>query len=611
MHIPGVANLEADFLSRTFSPKPPVKPRQLERVSLTPVTIGEGFWKVKRLTQPARKNHAAGAGGRTYRRFPLGQGCPLSLPQMGRFKRSLQGGGPYVRPTLPPPKRAGVLHEGFAIAPASQHALGESPVPAPALSEPGRAGEPRGYGRGSAAIALAAVGDPTACVARIWDDASASSSRGPFQSRKQLWESLARKAGAQDPFCLTPNIIFTVMGALKTAGYRSAEQYLDVAKAIHVSLGHGWTEQLAQARRLAIRSARRGLGHPKQAGGLPLASLGNWANQQEPLAAEGPTWPARATLLASWWLLREIEASRARKSHICQDVAELRITWRLPSSKTDQAALGAYRSHRCSCEFAPSSICPYHLMAAQLESLPPGDGPLFLTQDGGVPSKQGWADTFQALAARLGLATHHPNGARAYTGHSARVTGARHLASTQVELWRVQLFGRWGSEVFVHYIQEAPLAQLDSLALEASAKMSIQEAKLQLQDLLRRSSEMLNHPISSSPSDMLEDCEAGMDPASPQMQVTEELVLNLNAGGKLHRPLISNIEDHPRVWRTKCGWRFGNTHTDYEWIKSEEDIPAQARKCSKCFPSLKRTTSSSSSSSSSSSTSADPAGGKN
>ena len=101
---------------------------------------------------------------------------------MGRFKRSLQGGGPYVRPTLPPPKRAGVLHEGFAIAPASQHALGESPVPALALSEPGRAGEPRGYGRGSAAMALAAVGDPTACVARIWDDASASSSRGGARS---------------------------------------------------------------------------------------------------------------------------------------------------------------------------------------------------------------------------------------------------------------------------------------------------------------------------------------------------------------------------------------------------------------------------------------------
>ena len=165
VHIPGVTNLEADFLSRTISPKPPVKPRQLERVSLTPVTIGEGFWKVKRLTQPARKNHAAGAIRSWWENVPAVppwvRVCPLSRPQMGRFKRSLQGGAVCPAHSSPPPKRAGVLHEGFAIAPASQHAVGESPVPAPAFSEPGRAGEPRGYGRGSAAAALAAVGDPT------------------------------------------------------------------------------------------------------------------------------------------------------------------------------------------------------------------------------------------------------------------------------------------------------------------------------------------------------------------------------------------------------------------------------------------------------------------
>ena len=54
VHIPGVTNLEADFLSRLFSPKPPIKPRQLERVSLTPVVIDDGFWKVKRLTPHGR-----------------------------------------------------------------------------------------------------------------------------------------------------------------------------------------------------------------------------------------------------------------------------------------------------------------------------------------------------------------------------------------------------------------------------------------------------------------------------------------------------------------------------------------------------------------------------
>ena len=48
-HIPGVTNIEADYLSRVHSPKPPVKPEQLETIALTPVHIGEGFWKVGRL----------------------------------------------------------------------------------------------------------------------------------------------------------------------------------------------------------------------------------------------------------------------------------------------------------------------------------------------------------------------------------------------------------------------------------------------------------------------------------------------------------------------------------------------------------------------------------
>jgi len=79
--------------------------------------------------------------------------------------------------------------------------------------------------------------------------------------------------------------------------------------------------------------------------------------------------------------------------------------------------------------------------------------PIFPTGGGEPATKIGWADTFQAIAAVLGIPLHHPNGARIFTGHSARVTGARHLASTNVELWRIQLFGRWGSSVFLHYIR--------------------------------------------------------------------------------------------------------------------------------------------------------------
>ena len=123
------------------------------------------------------------------------------------------------------------------------------------------------------------------------------------------------------------------MGAFKAANYRSAEQYLEVAKAIHIARGGEWTAQLAQARRLAIRSCKRHLGSPKQAGGLVLLELGKLVHLAEPLAEEGPTW----TLLISWWLLREIEASNTRRSHISINTQDTKVTWRLPSSRPGRA----------------------------------------------------------------------------------------------------------------------------------------------------------------------------------------------------------------------------------------------------------------------------------
>ena len=71
-------------------------------------------------------------------------------------------------------------------------------------------------------------------------------------------------------------------------------------------------------------------------------------------------WPARASLLASWWLLREIEAAHAIREHIEIDQANKRVNWRLPPSKTDWKALGASRSHSCSCECAPAAPVSAH-----------------------------------------------------------------------------------------------------------------------------------------------------------------------------------------------------------------------------------------------------------
>ncbi|CAK9106255.1 Uncharacterized protein SCF082_LOCUS49493 [Durusdinium trenchii] len=313
-HIPGVTNLEADALSRQTAPNPVAFPEHLKQATRSDVSVGPDFWK----------------------------GFALPVRSTVQFEGRDRPGPTRPRPNDPPDREVGT-------------------------------GEPKPYGRGSAEAALCAAQDPHHCRLVLARDASAASTKGPTASRQKLWENLARTAGWTDPFRLDPTMIYTVMGALKVGGYRSAQLYLDAAKQCHISLGLAWDSQLQQAYRAAVRSCQRGIGHAKQASGLPLdkvADLPRW----EQLVPGGPSQPVTATLLTSWWLLREIEASRARRKHISLNEDEQKVTWRLPSSKTDQAALDQW---------------------------------VFPTASNAAASKRGWADTFEVLAARLGLPTQH------------------------------------------------------------------------------------------------------------------------------------------------------------------------------------------------------------
>ena len=226
--------------------------------------------------------------------------------------------------------------------------------------------------------------------------------------------------------------------------------------------------------------------------------------------------------------------------------------------------------------------------------------PIFPAADGNPASKTGWADTFEELGKILKLPCTHPNGARCFTGHTARASGAVHLAASQVELWRIQLFGRWGSQVFLQYIRDAPLKQLDKLALETSVHLSLSTAKAQLQDLMHRAQTGLATTLACPTPDMLGDCEASIGDLEPP-KITDPIVINLN-GGKTHRSLVYGDDFHPKEWRTRCAWRFGGPHTNFE-ISS--DLPDPKVACRKCFPELKSQAASSSSGSSSSSSKSD------
>ena len=167
------------------------------------------------------------------------------------------------------------------------------------------------------------------------------------------WSDLAIRSGYAKPFHLEPGVIYAVIGVLKAAGYRSAINYLDAAKRVHVEQGRPWTSQLQQAYRKAKRSAERDLGASKQAQPLDFELMAK-ASPDLATSEKSPARPGKSVLIASWWLLREIEASNAKWQHVTVDRARLRVHW-------------VSRSHSCSCQSTSIAMCPYHLLVDQVE----------------------------------------------------------------------------------------------------------------------------------------------------------------------------------------------------------------------------------------------------
>lgn len=507
------------------------------------------------------------------------------------MRRSL--GPRYWAPPPEPPKEHRPVSSG--LQPLVEGPVLGQPKAAPqtpsgreAVQQPLAAARVKPYTRGSLAKALGLVkADPNGCSERILSRARADNAEGPISSREKTWEEIALAAGFTEPFLVTPEMIFLVMGALDGAGYRSAELYLDAARQKHITSGYQWSQQLALATRKATRACKRGRGPAKQAQPLPLAKLPEASQQKAPAHPQGPQFPVRSTLVISWWLLREIEASSAEISHISEDTENQLIHWRLPSSKADWQALGATRSHSCCCiDGMVDHKCPYHALSAQLEFASSFKNPrwLFPTWEGLQPTKIGWVATFEWLAQQLGEPLETPTGARRFTGHSARATGAVHLASTQVELWRIQLFGRWGSEAFKLYVRNAPLSQLHLLAQESSVQTAISKAKAELAAMVKQLESLgqwqASQRMAEQPIQCLLDCESAA-PIVPAHESAEALfVMNRRRSGKLHRVTHYGGTVQHYLWHSACFWYFARHDANYALLKAE---PENAPKCAKCF----------------------------
>ena len=214
----------------------------------------------------------------------------------------------------------------------------------------------RNVRRGSASNAISSLhteGEP-ALVEELMQDRNANSSQAPIASMVSTWHRFHHEA-FDTPAAVSPVLPVTirslvVVGALfKKGGYRSFDNYVSAIKGQHIETGYGWTQLHAHTARWVSRSVTRGIGPARQSCSFDFKRLCLLPRSSDPLVNGGPQHPVVLALLATMFLLREVEASTSVAAAWRFDHSRLEISWNLPGSKSDHMALGVTRSWPCLC----------------------------------------------------------------------------------------------------------------------------------------------------------------------------------------------------------------------------------------------------------------------
>ena len=249
------------------------------------------------------------------------------------------------------------------------------------------------------------------------------------------------------------------------------------------------------------------------------------------------------------------------------------------------------RAHGCCCsDGSPVGACPYHAVKKQLDRLkllfpdrwsasgPDVDLPLFPAKDGSVVAKDRMAATIVEAARKLEVPLSLPDGSARVSGHSLRVAGAQGLARAGVDVWAIQLLGRWGSSAVLGYVREVPLEHAASWASRAVRSCSLEEllrsrARAAAASSSSSSSSFqppasaapppqpaLGHPVGIDEAVAEAELAAVVEarPASECMFVSSPALCSTRVA-KWHRVSHSGLSGAVAGWTSACGWRFSGS----------------------------------------------------
>ena len=138
------------------------------------------------------------------------------------------------------------------------------------------------------------------------------------------------------------------------------------AKEHHILAGHVWDQQLDFAGRKATASVTRGLGVARQSTPFNLLqALAAVRADKVSLPDSAPMGWKNLLVVATFFIMREIEVANARVEHVTIYPKELKAQLLLPVSKKDPRAVGCSRSWQCLCKDSTQRAsarddCPYH-----------------------------------------------------------------------------------------------------------------------------------------------------------------------------------------------------------------------------------------------------------
>ena len=431
-------------------------------------------------------------------------------------------------------------------------------------------------------------------------DIVARSSHPALQSRLRTWRALCA-AWELAPFPLSFLNVKAVAASLKWGGYRSAQLYFQAA------IGH-------QTRALQIpvdpfiralvkdvcRSIRRGLGPASLKEGFDFSVLTQAIDIDDcsPFDHQCTAHIADMMVASSWFMLREIEISFAKHSHLYLEGPYVNIT--LPVHKTNTAGGLTQRKLRCPCRLRVNTLCPWHAAERHLIRLTAREDmsigklwPLFPDHTGQPLSKYFVVQAFRQVLDHCGVPLTRGDGTspprQLFGGHCLRVTGTQFLAASGIPVALIQMLGRWSSNAIEKYIQMAPLAVVpgipERILGEEDSQHWFDPQQATWEDRWESSQRFISEspdvPMHFDPHLMEEDIKGLASQLADVRAMVETPTATLVVRPRqnvVHIGSQFERENNPQTWRTKCGWTYGVSKF-FRIPHMSEDF----RQCKKCF----------------------------